>query len=414
MKVRGGGRSPVSVIQRRSGPVLAALAGALAVAGLSSAAATQQTGEPAWEDKPYTIVDGKVDLGTYNGYRRYEAYCLRCHGPDGAGSSYAPALAKSLKTLSYEDFLETVVYGRKNISASQQSVMPAFGEATTWRTSTTSIPTSRRAPTAWSAAAGRNGCRNRRGAGGGLIMVQGAAAAVLATALLAAGRAPGRRSASWSTGAGSASAPIPSNLPFSNQAGEGFENKIAELLARKLGVAAAPTPGIPQSVGFVRNTLGAIRCDLVIGVVGDHRADAEHQPLLPLELRADPARRRRAEGRLAARPRRSRICADRRRRPHARRAILLRAPGPARPCAALSADGRHPLRAARAGRWSRTWPPADRRRRSCGGRSPATGPSSRRVPLELAPLLGEREGRAARLPHLHGAAPQRAGVEARA
>ncbi len=83
----------------------------------------------AWEDKPYTVVDGKVDFGTYDGYRRYEAYCLRCHGPDGAGSSYAPALAESLKTLSYEQFLETVVYGRKNVSASQQSVMPAFGEA---------------------------------------------------------------------------------------------------------------------------------------------------------------------------------------------------------------------------------------------------------------------------------------------
>ena len=83
----------------------------------------------AWEDKPYTVVDGKVDFGTYDGYRRYEAYCLRCHGPDGAGSSYAPALAESLKTLNYEQFLETVVYGRKNVSASQQSVMPAFGEA---------------------------------------------------------------------------------------------------------------------------------------------------------------------------------------------------------------------------------------------------------------------------------------------
>jgi methanol metabolism-related c-type cytochrome len=83
----------------------------------------------AWEDKPYTVVDGKVDFGTYDGYRRYEAYCLRCHGPDGAGSSYAPALAESLKALSYEQSLETVVYGRKNVSASQQSVMPAFGEA---------------------------------------------------------------------------------------------------------------------------------------------------------------------------------------------------------------------------------------------------------------------------------------------
>ena len=91
-------------------------------------AAAAATGE-AWEDKPYTVVDGKVDFGTYDGYRRYEAYCLRCHGPDGAGSSYAPALAESLKTLSYEQFLETVVYGRTNVSASQQSVMPAFGEA---------------------------------------------------------------------------------------------------------------------------------------------------------------------------------------------------------------------------------------------------------------------------------------------
>jgi methanol metabolism-related c-type cytochrome len=86
-------------------------------------------GGDAWEDKPYTINDGKVDFNTYNGYRRYEAYCLRCHGPDGAGSSYAPALVDSLKTLSYEDFIEVVVYGRKNVSASQQSVMPAFGEA---------------------------------------------------------------------------------------------------------------------------------------------------------------------------------------------------------------------------------------------------------------------------------------------
>jgi methanol metabolism-related c-type cytochrome len=83
----------------------------------------------AWEDKPYTITDGKVDFGTYDGYRRYEAYCLRCHGPDGAGSSYAPALVDSLKTLSYTDYLDVVVNGRKKISASQQSVMPAFGEA---------------------------------------------------------------------------------------------------------------------------------------------------------------------------------------------------------------------------------------------------------------------------------------------
>lgn len=57
----------------------------------------------------------------------------------------------------------------------------------------------------------------------------------------------------------------PSNLPFSNQAGEGFENKIAELLAADLGVPVRYT-WFPQATGFVRNTLMARRCDLVIGI----------------------------------------------------------------------------------------------------------------------------------------------------
>ncbi len=91
----------------------------------------QKDGQAAPEaaEKPYLIKDGKVDFGTYNGYRRYEAYCLRCHGPDGAGSSYAPALVESLKRLDHEQFTDVVVNGRKNVSTSQQSVMPAFGYA---------------------------------------------------------------------------------------------------------------------------------------------------------------------------------------------------------------------------------------------------------------------------------------------
>ena len=58
----------------------------------------------------------------------------------------------------------------------------------------------------------------------------------------------------------------PNNLPFSNEAGEGFENKIAELLAKDLGVDLAYT-WHPQVIGFVRNTLGARTCDLVMGIV---------------------------------------------------------------------------------------------------------------------------------------------------
>jgi quinoprotein dehydrogenase-associated probable ABC transporter substrate-binding protein len=58
----------------------------------------------------------------------------------------------------------------------------------------------------------------------------------------------------------------PNNLPFSNEKGEGFENKIAELLAAELGVPVRYT-WYPDSVGFIRNTLSAYKCDLIIGTV---------------------------------------------------------------------------------------------------------------------------------------------------
>src|SRR3546814_425073 len=57
----------------------------------------------------------------------------------------------------------------------------------------------------------------------------------------------------------------PGNLPYSNDKGEGFENKIAELIAADLGVPLEYT-WFPQTIGFVRNTLAARRCDLIIGV----------------------------------------------------------------------------------------------------------------------------------------------------
>ena len=40
-----------------------------------------------------------------------------------------PPLIESLAHIGYDGYLEVVVYGRKNVSTSQQSVMPAFGEA---------------------------------------------------------------------------------------------------------------------------------------------------------------------------------------------------------------------------------------------------------------------------------------------
>jgi mxaJ protein len=57
----------------------------------------------------------------------------------------------------------------------------------------------------------------------------------------------------------------PNNLPFSNQRGEGFENKLAELLARDLNERVEYT-WWAQRRGFFRNTLRAGACDIVIGV----------------------------------------------------------------------------------------------------------------------------------------------------
>ena len=49
--------------------------------------------------KLYRIVDGKVDTGTYNGYRRFHAGCNHCHGQDGLGSTFGPSLVDRLPDL---------------------------------------------------------------------------------------------------------------------------------------------------------------------------------------------------------------------------------------------------------------------------------------------------------------------------
>jgi mxaJ protein len=60
----------------------------------------------------------------------------------------------------------------------------------------------------------------------------------------------------------------PNNLPFSNRQGEGLENRLAELIARELKTAVSYV-WWAQRRGFVRNTLGAGQCDVVMGVPSD-------------------------------------------------------------------------------------------------------------------------------------------------
>lgn len=57
----------------------------------------------------------------------------------------------------------------------------------------------------------------------------------------------------------------PDNLPFSHQDGSGFENRIASLLASELGVPLQ-YEWLPDRRGFVRKTLGANACDLIVGI----------------------------------------------------------------------------------------------------------------------------------------------------
>jgi quinoprotein dehydrogenase-associated probable ABC transporter substrate-binding protein len=57
----------------------------------------------------------------------------------------------------------------------------------------------------------------------------------------------------------------PNNMPFSTDRGDGFENRLAELLADKLGKGLSYS-WYPQATGFVRNTLAAHKCDLIMGV----------------------------------------------------------------------------------------------------------------------------------------------------
>ena len=75
----------------------------------------------------------------------------------------------------------------------------------------------------------------------------------------------------------------PNNLPFSNNKREGYENKIAELFAKELGLPVEYT-WYPQRMGFLRNTLrarlegGGYKCDIIMGVPSNYGQTATTLP----------------------------------------------------------------------------------------------------------------------------------------
>lgn len=82
-----------------------------------------KAGNPTYKIGP----GGEVGWYTYSGYRRFNGACEVCHGFGGGGSTFAPDLTESLKTLSYDEFRQVVVGGRQRTISGQTSVMPAFG-----------------------------------------------------------------------------------------------------------------------------------------------------------------------------------------------------------------------------------------------------------------------------------------------
>jgi methanol metabolism-related c-type cytochrome len=124
---------------RRYHFVFAAMVAVILAVGMGRAVA-DGSGDPTavkddngkWVDKNgvptfHIAKDGAVDWYTFSGFRRYNSNCIVCHGPDGAGSTYAPALVDSLKALDYTQFVTVVVNGKKDVSTSSDKVMPAWG-----------------------------------------------------------------------------------------------------------------------------------------------------------------------------------------------------------------------------------------------------------------------------------------------
>jgi mono/diheme cytochrome c family protein len=97
---------------KHSKTLCSALLFASAVTAFGQAASATS---PSPGAKPYTVVDGyKVDPNTLQGFKTWRAAaCDRCHGANQEGL-VGPSLINSLKTLSKDEFVQTVAKGRPN------------------------------------------------------------------------------------------------------------------------------------------------------------------------------------------------------------------------------------------------------------------------------------------------------------
>ena len=69
--------------------------------------AAQPNADPVPGD--YRVIEGKVDLGTYNGWRLFHTTCYGCHGVGALGTDVAPNLVERVKTLTPRAFVTKVL-----------------------------------------------------------------------------------------------------------------------------------------------------------------------------------------------------------------------------------------------------------------------------------------------------------------
>ena len=104
-------KTQLSALRRRLG--WAGLSVALITLPLPLPLAAQANAEPVPGD--YRVVKGKVDRGTYTGWRLFHTTCHGCHGVDAVGTDLAPNLVQGVKTLTPREFATKVMTSYRTV-----------------------------------------------------------------------------------------------------------------------------------------------------------------------------------------------------------------------------------------------------------------------------------------------------------
>ena len=215
--------------------------------------------------------DGTVDWSTFSGFRRYHSDCHVCHGPDGEGSTYAPALKNSAMRMDYYDFVDVVASGRAKVGAAENQVMPGFGTNPNVMCYLDDIWIYLRARGADAIPRGRPAKRAdkpdglRRGREGlhGRLRMRWAGARAARRCRPAAAPAAAQVADLVDRTAFRVCAD-PANLPLSDEDGRGSRTRSPSSSPRRLGRPLQYT-WFPKVTGFVRQTLQAGKCDVIMG-----------------------------------------------------------------------------------------------------------------------------------------------------